>query len=210
MGRSRSNDELAPEIAMELNSSGSPDRIALFGGTYDPVHHGHISIARAAKDALNLDLVIFIPCRQSPHKDDSPIASQAQRLAMLDLALADEPWAESSDIEHLLPEPSFSWVTAEAMTELHPNAKLYWLMGADQWSTIESWSRPSYLAEMVEFIVHDRNQTPSPITGFQAHHIEGHHPASATKIREQNAIRMSDEWLHPDVVRYLQEEAIYS
>ena len=105
MGRSRSNDELAPEIAMELNSSGSPDRIALFGGTYDPVHHGHISIARAAKDALNLDLVIFIPCRQSPHKDDSPIASQAQRLAMLDLALADEPWAESSDIEHLLPEP---------------------------------------------------------------------------------------------------------
>lgn len=204
------NDVLAPEIAMEHRSSGNPGRIALFGGTYDPVHLGHLAIARAAKNALNLDLVIFIPCRQSPHKDDSPLASQAQRLAMLDLALADESWAESSDIEHLLPEPSFSWVTAEAMTEIHPDAKLYWLMGADQWSTIETWSRPSYLAELVEFIVHDRGAPPSLITGFQAHHIEGHHPASATEIRAQPATRISDEWLHPDVVHYLQAESIYS
>jgi len=195
---------------MDLKSSGSPERVALFGGTYDPVHLGHMAIARAAKDAFNLDLVIFIPCRQSPHKDDSPIASQAQRLAMLDLALADESWAESSDIEHLLPEPSFSWVTAEAMTRLYPKAKLFWLMGADQWATIKSWSRPSYLSELVEFIVHDRNQKLSPVSGFQAHHIEGHHPASATEIREQPTTRISDEWLHPDVVRYLQEESIYS
>jgi len=202
--------ELAPEIAMKEKRPGHPQRVALFGGTYDPVHLGHTSIARAAKDTLDLDLVLFIPCRQSPHKDNPAIATQIQRLAMLDLALADESWAERSDIEYLLPDPSFSWVTAEAMKKIYPGATLYWLMGADQWSTIETWDRPSYLAELVEFVVHDRNQPPGLQQGFQAHHIKGHHPASATEIREQPATRISEEWLHPDVVRYLQQESIYS
>lgn len=187
-----------------------PERVALFGGTFDPVHLGHTEIARAARNSLQLDLVVFIPCRQSPHKDAPTVATQEQRLAMLALALAAESWATISDIELRLPQPSFSWLTAEALSQTYPDSNLYWLMGADQWDTIEQWERPSHLSELVEFIVHARDKEPADKNGFSAHHITGQHPASASEIRKQPHARSSEEWLHPDVARYLKEESIYS
>ena len=97
-----------------------PLRIALFGGSFDPVHLGHVQIARAARKALDLNLVIFIPCRQSPHKDRGATADESERLEMLELATADLPWAEVSDLETCLPPPSYSWITAETMHEIFP------------------------------------------------------------------------------------------
>ena len=123
-----------------------PQRIALFGGTFDPVHLGHVQIARAAVEQLELDRVVFIPCRQSPHKDAATLAGEQDRITMLQLALASHPWAEVSDIETFLPPPSYSWVTAKAMREVFPVARLFWLLGEDQWQTIESWNRVESLA----------------------------------------------------------------
>ena len=185
-------------------------RIALFGGSYDPIHLGHLAIARAARNALELDLVVFIPCRQSPHKNTPTIASQEQRLKMLDLALAGETWATTDDLEFHLPEPSFSWVTAEAFLERYPGAQLYWLMGADQWMAIDTWDRPSHLSNLVQFIVHDRGHVATPQKGFRANFIHGHHPATATLIREQPGSALARKWLHPDVVRYIREAGIYA
>ena len=74
-------------------------RIALFGGSFDPVHLGHIAVCEAAVQALGLDKVILIPCRQSPHKHERTHASEDERLEMLQLASAGLPWAEISEIE---------------------------------------------------------------------------------------------------------------
>ena len=139
-----------------------PLRIALFGGTFDPVHCGHLRVARNALEALNLDRIIFIPWRQSPHKEDGTLASEDDRLEMLHLALEDHPWAVVSEIEMLLPPPSYSWVTAEAMKEVYPEARLFWLMGSDQWSVIQSWARPDHPAALVELIVHHRATSHPP------------------------------------------------
>jgi nicotinate-nucleotide adenylyltransferase len=186
-----------------------PLRIALFGGTFDPVHCGHLRVARNALEALNLDRIIFIPCRQSPHKEDGTLASEDDRLEMLHLALADHPWAVVSEIEMLLPPPSYSWVTAEAMKEVYPEARLFWLMGSDQWSVIQSWARPDHLADLVEMIVHDRENSPQLQPGFRSHFIHGAHPASATAIRAQAPISLRSDWLEPKVERFIRSHGLY-
>ena len=186
-----------------------PLRIALFGGTFDPVHLGHIAIAEAAVRELELNRVIFIPCRQSPHKSDQSEAGEEERLTMLDLATADLPWAAVSEIETFLPPPSYSWMTAECMQDVFPEARLFWLIGEDQWQVIETWSRPDHLAEMVEFIVHDRGGKPRPKPGFRAHFISGHHPASGTVLRESAPQGLKSEWLHPAVADFIRFNRLY-
>lgn len=186
-----------------------PQRIALFGGSFDPVHLGHIHVARAAVEALSLDLVIFIPCRQSPHKDRATDAGEQDRISMLHLATAELPWAEISEIETFLPPPSYSWITAKAMREIFPAARLFWLMGEDQWSVIESWNHPEILGSLVEFIVHTRGGTPAHTPGFRAHFIDGDHPASASEIRRQAPSRLASEWLHPNVERHIRSGGLY-
>jgi len=187
-----------------------PQRLAVFGGSFDPVHNGHLQIARAARDALRLDLVLFIPCRQSPHKEDGTVASEEERLKMLELATSDLPWANVSEIEMLLPPPSYSWVTAEALNEIYPAARLFWLMGADQWELIQSWARPEYLADLVEFIVHDRRgRSPRPLPGFRVHFIHGHHPASATAIRNAVPGPLPPGWLQENVEQFITSRGLY-
>ena len=92
-----------------------PRKIGLFGGTFDPVHLGHVHLATVAKDALELDQVRFLPCRISPHKAGTSPASGEHRCEMLRLATRDLPWAVVDDFELHQREPSYSYETAEAM-----------------------------------------------------------------------------------------------
>lgn len=186
-----------------------PKRIALFGGSFDPIHLGHLQIAATARRELDLDLVLFIPCRQSPHKENATQASEEQRVEMIRLALEDCPWAEVCEVELLLPPPSYSWVTAEALREIYPDGELFWLMGADQWAVIPSWTRPDHLATLVEFVVHARGEPPPAQPGFQAHFIEGEHPASATAIREAAPESLPSGWLPGNVERFIKSEGLY-
>ena len=99
-----------------------PERIALFGGSFDPPHCAHLAIARAAAEHCGLQQVIFIPCRISPLKGRSPGASGADRLAMLRLATNGMAWASVSDWELSRPGPSYSWQSAEHFAESTPVA----------------------------------------------------------------------------------------
>ena len=186
-----------------------PRRVALFGGTFDPVHEGHMAIAERARTEMELDRVIFIPCRQSPHKQERACANEEERIEMLELSLADQPWALVSEIEMQLPPPSYSWVTAEAMSEIYPKSRLFWLMGSDQWGAIQTWTRPDHLADMVEFIVHSRKEKPSAQPGFRVHFIQGNHPASASEIRSRAPASLPTEWLHPEVAEFIRSHEIY-
>ena len=185
-------------------------RIALFGGTFDPVHLGHVHLAELAKSALALDEIRFIPCRISPHKTDTTPTSARDRLEMLRLATRDLPWAVVDELETLREGPSFSWQTAVAMKAKFPNARLFWIMGTDQWDTLTTWTHPERLAECVEFIVFSRGTPPSPRAGYQLHALEADHPASATAIREAIAAGATRHpWLHPDVSCWIAEHGIY-
>lgn len=185
-------------------------RIALFGGTFDPIHLGHVELAELAKSALALDEIRFIPCRISPHKTGSSPASAQDRLEMLRLATQDLPWAVIDDLEIRREGPSFSWQTADAMKTNFPDARLFWIMGTDQWDALLDWANSERLAACVEFIVFSRGKTPSPRAGYLLHALETDQPASATTIREAIAAGTTHHpWLHPDVSRWIADHGLY-
>lgn len=159
-------------------------KIALFGGTFDPPHLGHRFISTAAVAACGLEKVIFLPCHQSPHKTTAPHAAGHHRLAMLTLATKDLAWANVSDWELQRPQPSLSWETTEHFAAVHPQAKLHWIMGVDQWRVLHKWSRPERLAEMLTFIVFPRNGIhPEARPNFRSLFLTDEIEASATAIR---------------------------
>lgn len=188
----------------------APRKIALFGGTFDPVHLGHIQLATLAQDALGLDQVRFLPCQISPHKTGSTPASGTDRCAMLHLATTGIPWAIVDDFELQQPGPSYSYQTAEAMTGRFPEARLFWIMGFDQWDALPRWANPQRLAALVEFIVLARGEMPQPRTGCRMHVIQDGHPAAATAIREAiSSGETTHPWLDPKVAAWIAAKALY-
>ncbi|MFT3992069.1 MAG: nicotinate (nicotinamide) nucleotide adenylyltransferase [Luteolibacter sp.] len=183
--------------------------LALFGGTFDPVHLGHLHMATLAKDVLALDEVRFIPCQISPHKIGSTPASPEDRLEMLRLALADTPWATIDDLELRRPGPSFSYQTAEETAARFPEARLFWIMGGDQWAALPRWKHPEKIAELVEFIVIARNDTPRPRPGYRMHLLTGEHPASSTEIRLALSSGNPAPWLSPAVAGWIEHRHLY-
>lgn len=189
----------------------APRKIALFGGTFDPVHLGHIHLAETAREQIGLDEVRFLPCRISPHKQNSHPATAVDRLEMLRLATTGLPWAVVDDFEVRREGPSYSYQTAEAMAARLPGARLFWIMGSDQWETLDSWAEPRRLAACVEFIVFTREgKVPQSRDSFQMHPLDGSHPASATEIREACARgEMNHRWLAPAISGWIREHALY-
>jgi nicotinate-nucleotide adenylyltransferase len=187
-----------------------PARIGLFGGTFDPVHAGHVAVAEEAVGRLALDEVRFLPCRQSPHKARSSVASGPERCEMLRLATAALPWAVVDDFELSAAGPSFSVHTAEEMARRFPGARLFWLMGSDQWEALPRWQDPQRLAQLVEFAVFPRGEPARPRAGFRLHLLNGSHPASASAIRANPAGASETAWLAPRVANYIKRRGLYA
>lgn len=185
-------------------------KIALFGGTFDPVHLGHVYLAGLAREALGLDEVRFIPCRVSPHKAGREPTAADDRLEMLRRATAGLPWVEVDDFEARREGASFSYETAEALQARFPAARLFWIMGGDQWQALPHWRQPRRLAACVEFIVFARGEPPLPRDGCVMHVLAGTHPASATAIREALAQGLSTHpWLAPAVAEWIVRHRLY-
>jgi len=181
--------------------------IGLFGGTFDPIHLGHTTIATAARDAVPLDEVHFIPCRRNPAKARAAIAGSDHRCAMIELAAKDLPWARLNriELERNGHEPGYSWQTIANFRNSRPGDHLFWILGNDQWDVIDSWARPDYLARAVTFVVFPRNGNPLPRPGFRMIPLRGRHPASATSVREEGAF----EFLDPKVRAYVESHGLY-
>ncbi len=189
---------------------GKNRRIALFGGTFDPVHAGHLFLADRARQELSLDEVRFLPCRISPHKTGSAPTPAEHRLEMLRAATSDLPWAVVDDFELHRPPPSFSYETAEAMAARFPEAEVFWIMGGDQWDALPEWKHPERLAAAVSFIVLARGESPEPRAGYRLHVTPGDHPASATAIRAALAEGDADvPWLPEPVADYIHRHQLY-
>lgn len=179
-----------------------PDRICLFGGSFDPVHEGHLHIARAAQAACRLSRVVFLPAACSPFKQEQrTMFTDEQRLELLQLAIDGIPWAEVSPLDLQLPPPSWSWRLVEHYRRLAPQAELYWLMGTDQWQALHRWARYDYLTCHLRFIVYHRDTPPEPRPGVRSHFISGVHPASSSVIRAalQGEAPLPDGWLNNTV-----------
>lgn len=128
--------------------------IGILGGTFDPIHHGHLDAARAVQHAFALDRVLFVPAHVPPHRLRSPHASGHHRFAMTALATLDEPGFEVSDLELARPGPSY---TAETLARLAGEGwtplELFFIIGVDAFAEIATWHRYPELLDLAHFVV---------------------------------------------------------
>ena len=117
-------------------------KIALFGGSFDPVHSEHVRCVQAAKEALGLDKVIILPAGLAPHKRWGAFASGEERLAMCRLAFAPFSWAEVSDFEVRQQGRSYTYLTCRHFAQVFPGAQLYFLVGEDMLEDFFTWKEP--------------------------------------------------------------------
>lgn len=116
-------------------------RIGLFGGSFDPPHAGHLLLAESAREELQLEKVYFIPARQSPLKDWAAFASPEERLAMVGLAVADNPFFEVCRVELDREPPSYTVETVKYFHQLFPEAELWLILGEDNLADLHRWYR---------------------------------------------------------------------
>lgn len=132
------------------------ERIGVLGGTFDPVHNGHLHIADALRTALDLDSVLWVPAGRPPHKTDQIVSSDRDRLAMLDLALAGSVSDEISTIDIDRSGPSYTADTLQILSEQYPSTRLFFLMGEDSLRDLPTWQDPQRILRVAELAVAGR------------------------------------------------------
>lgn len=188
-------------------------RIGLFGGSFNPVHNGHLLMARAALEEASLDWLVFIPAAQSPFKPGQPLAPAAERVRWLRLALAG--WTrcavDTGEVER--GGVSYTIDTVRRYVAREPGAALFWLVGGDHVSLLPQWREAEALAGLVEFLVVSRPgaaraSLPAP---FRLRYLEGVPTAiSASLVRERVRSGLPLEpWVPPAVAEAIRNSGLY-
>ena len=177
--------------------------IGLFGGSFDPVHLGHLLVGQAAREELGLTRLFYIPAAQSPFKPESRPTRGEERLRLLRLALAGKVWCEIDDQEINRGGVSYTIETIRDYVGRFPGARLYYLIGADHVAQLPQWREAEALARLVEFVVVPRPglaETPFPAP-FRGRTLSGFPlGVSSSQIRARVKAGQSIEHLVPAAV----------
>lgn len=138
-------------------------RIGLFGGSYNPVHNGHIALAQAVREHGRLDEVWLMVSPQNPLKQESDLLADEQRYAMACEALKGIEGVKASDYELHLPKPSYTWNTLQKLKENYPDCTFVLLIGGDNWAHFERWRRWQDILWHHDVIVYPRDEHPGTI-----------------------------------------------
>ena len=128
-------------------------RIGLYGGSFDPIHHGHLLLAREAMESLALDKILFLPARVSPYKIDTPPTDSVIRAEMIAAAICGEKGFEMDDRETRRQGPSYTIDTIREFRAERPDAKLYYLIGEDSLADLSGWRESEELCRLTEFVI---------------------------------------------------------
>jgi nicotinate-nucleotide adenylyltransferase len=197
-------------------------RVALFGGSFDPPHHGHIAIATAAADVFDLDSVLFAPVGRQPLKPEGVPASFADRVAMVEFACRADPRFAVSDLDAPRSDgtPNYTVQTLATLHEAMPDARLFNLVGADSFLDLPRWHEPERLLELAEWIVVSRPGFPlanlsalglTPLQRGRVHLLQTvHEDVAATNLRERlEAGDQCADVLDPAVSAYIRAHNLY-
>ena len=204
-------------------------RVGLFGGSFDPIHLGHVAAARAAQAALALDRVLFLPTAQPPHKPERRFAPALARWTMVELAILDEPAFFASDVELTPGRPAYAIETLERFRAAAPGDQHFLLIGADSLATFDGWKRWRELLAAAEIGVFARpgyawsevepGLDPELGTAIASAFGEARltwidrvsHPASASEIRRRLAAReaVPEGWLDARVLAFTTKYDLY-
>ncbi len=191
-------------------------RIGFMGGSFDPVHIGHLAVARTVAQALALDQVWLIPAAQAPLRTDAVRTDGRHRTAMLRLATSGNDNLFVSEIEIQRGGISYTVDTLRALKKGHPSDDFFWILGEDQLARLPCWSEPAALCGLTEFVCYSRPGyppvAPPQIPGLRVHRVEGPlWPISSSLIRERLRRGEVIQGLVSDkVIEYIQENSLYT
>jgi nicotinate-nucleotide adenylyltransferase len=192
-------------------------RQGIFGGTFNPIHIGHLIVAQDALDALKLDRVLFIPSATPPHKTPEALAPAEDRLRMIKAAIAGNKRFAVSDIEINRGGPSYSIDTLRTLRKRQPSSEWFFIIGADSLVELHKWKDIDELAKLCAFAVVGRPRVriartklrlPKSVSWRQvdSHLID----ISSTEIRQRARTGQSIRYLVPDaVVAYIHNRSLY-
>jgi nicotinate-nucleotide adenylyltransferase len=182
-------------------------RIGIYGGTFNPVHHGHLILARQALQEFKLDRLVFVPAAESPFKIQNHSAPAGDRLAMLRLAIAGEDGFSVDPLEIERGGISYSIDTVKMFRNRDPGAELFFLVGEDNADRLTEWHRFEELKKLVYFVVLSRSEEfQSPEYPVVQRRIE----ISSTEIRNRVANQESITYLVPESVKhYIEQHQLY-
>lgn len=195
-------------------------RTAMFGGTFDPIHNGHVALVRCFADLLDLDRVHVVPTRTPPHKASSQTAGD-MRLEMCRLALDGDKRLVASDIELRREGTSYTFYTVQKLLEEDPHGRVYLITGADMFLTLTGWHRFEELKELVTFCTVPRDDVTAEQLYAHADYLES--LGCSTFVAEMDLVRVSStevrrraaeglplgELVPPQVERYIREHGLY-
>lgn len=187
-------------------------KIGILGGTFNPIHIGHLILAEEAREKLVLDKVIFVPCYLPPHKDNSDIASAAMRLMMLKLAISGNQYFSVSDIEIKRDGRSYTIDTMKEFKIRYPQDELYFVIGSDLLNYLSDWKDLDEIIKMVKFIVATRpgyplEKIPSYIKTMAIRAVD----VSGFEIRKCIKENKSFRYLVPEAVhKYIIRNKLYN
>ncbi len=202
------------------------DDVCLFGGTFDPVHHGHLIVARAVAERMGFDRVMLIPTHSPPHKPPTR-ASAADRLAMLKLAIESDALFDLCELELHRRGPSYTLDTLQALRPRAGEGTLYWLIGADMLTDLPHWHRVEEVLELAHLLVAaratDAGSAEDALAALAGKLADRHLcrlrenllptpqiDISSTDIRRRVHAGKSIRYLVPDAVaRYIAEHGLY-
>jgi nicotinate-nucleotide adenylyltransferase len=202
----------------------SKQRIGVFGGTFDPVHLGHLIMAEQCREQAKLDQVWFVPAARPPHKLDRTLTAFAQRVEMLALAVAGAPAFRIDELEKDRPGPSYTADTLEELHHRNPEAEFALLLGSDCLPDLAHWKEPGRVVSMAELLVFPRPSWPllDVEQVRQALHLDADSPLrmqtlnvplihiASRDLRQRVAENRSIRFMVPRAVEcYIQEKRLY-
>lgn len=186
-------------------------KTVVFGGSFDPIHVGHMSLATAVLDSGVADEVWFMVSPHNPHKELGRLSDEKLRLQMVNLAIGDSKKLKACDFEFNLPRPSFTINTLSALEENHPNREFLLLIGADNWQKFDRWYKYDEILSRYKIIVYPRDNSVVPELPAGVIWLSAElHDVSSTQIRGLVATGADISGLVPRAVEdFINENRLY-
>lgn len=195
----------------------NPKKIGILGGSFDPIHMGHIFMAVHAYEQYQLDRVWLIPNGHAPHKDEDKMADATHRLAMCELVAKKYTFMETCDIEITSEEYSYTYLTMQKLAKMYPEYEFYFILGADSLDYFDKWRHPEIITSLCKLLVVNRDEFTIEDMENKMKRINTHFPAdifivhcpkydvSSTEIRHGKKL----EDVLPEVKDYMLENHLY-
>lgn len=192
----------------------NPIRTGIFGGTFNPIHLGHLALANYLCEENWVDELWFLITPQNPFKQEQTLLDNHLRMKMVEAAIADYPRFKASYFEFTLPRPSYTVTTLQKLSETYPDREFVLIIGADNWAAFDKWKSPEEILRNHRILVYPRpgyeinpHELPAQVKAVNTPLLE----ISSTFIRESIASGKDIRYfLHPEVYRFIKQHQLYN